>query len=59
MRTVKEDMRNNYPQLLCNGHLEVKVLDTTNYPPKEPKSCVVRLSQVLTVPPLQSPGKVT
>jgi hypothetical protein len=56
---VNEEMRDSYPQLLCNGLPEVQVLDATKYPPKDPKLCVVHLSQVLTVPPLQSPRKVT
>jgi hypothetical protein len=56
---VNEDMRNNYPQLICNGNLKVQVPYATKYPTKEPKSCVACLSQVLTMPPLQSPRKVT
>jgi hypothetical protein len=56
---VNEEMRDSYPQLLCNGLSEVQVSYATNYPPNEQKSCVVCLSQVLTVPPLQSPRKVT
>jgi hypothetical protein len=41
---INKDMRKNYPQLLYNGHPEVKLPDETKYPPKDPKSCVAHLS---------------
>jgi len=51
-KVMKEEIRDNYPQLLCNRLPKVQVSDTTKYPAKDSKSCLVCLSQVLKVQPL-------